>query len=143
MKKIFFSIILLAGSCVLFSQEEKTFRVEKKKVVEREGYRTVTLPPYQPNTTNTVLLDSNLIPGDTIKMNSQKYSIYEMGFVYSNKGEIFKMNSRDGVITTWMFSILQKMKSDDSFSVTIILEKVIDAEGNIVTTSMSYRVNVN
>ncbi len=105
MAKFYLLFFLVLPSFLLFSQQEKTFHVQKRpsvKIAEKEFHRTFFI------SLNNFLLDTGISVGDTIRMKGQRFPLGKCTFTISNKGEIFKAEMLQGVVTPALLIVLKQ-----------------------------------
>lgn len=124
-------------------QPEQTFYVTKAGPQPREYYRTVTIPDHTTcKESMSYALDTNLVPGDTIKLELGEYRIGAYELVCMNKGEIFKVGGYRGIMNESVFKNLAHFRRLPNTELYLEITVLLTAENKKVTLKnpWSYRL---
>lgn len=124
-------------------QPEQTFYVNKPGPQPREYYRTVSLPDHATcKESMAYQMDSNLVPGDTIKLQLGEYTIGAYQLICMRKGEIFKVNGYRGIIDKGVFKAFNLWRNKPDTELYLEITVLLTRQNKPVTLKnpWSYRL---
>lgn len=143
LKTGFIGLLCLVAFMACGQTAEELFMVNRPQPAQRGYHRTVTIPDHSTCKESMVyVMDSNLIPGDTLKLELGLYTIGAYEIICQSKGEIFKIGGFRGVIDKGVYTAFKQWRRKPATELYLEITVLLSPENKMVALKnpWSYRL---